>query len=254
MKIFAMTMTYNRTFLISQSLEFFKETVTGNIEAHYLLDQHYPLHHSSPIFTAQYNSQWLRDVAHRYGFVYRDVGKNLGYHFGINEIAMNIPEISDEDILINYDPDSMPLTYGWDEAIRKAFEHNPHLVTVGLVNQVIEAELQERGYNEHVYDGLRVRYPHRAGVMSIIAWKAGFIRKVGGLKEPCALYGGIEGEMWPVIQAHGGRWGYLPDYHESPDLGRYADPEYTEWKRLHGHTREFPGDFDSYLRHIGRIE
>ena len=169
--------------------------------------------------------------------------------YTINLVAKTLP---DEDILINYDPDAMVKHTGWLPKIREAFESDPDLVVVGLNNECIDRELIERGHHDRFLEsGLVLRYTHKAVVMSIIAWKVGFIREVGGLTEPFEFYGGIEAWMWPKIVERGKKWAILRDYWEDNSLWFQADPLYNEWKKAHADFNGFKGDFEAYLKEKG---
>lgn len=250
MKIWAMTMSYNQKDLIERSLSSFYGSCVSKIYNHILCDQRYPLP------SAHENEAFLHDMCDLYGLEYFTVGKNLGYHEMQNEVIRRFP-LSDEDILINYDPDSMIQdgSEDWLSAIELAFTRDPTLAVVGLNNTTIDRELNERGYfDEHIGDLLTLRFMKMPVIMSIVAWKVGFIREVGGLKESSSMYGGIETTMFPILCAHGKRWAVLKDYWEDISLNRQADPEYNAWKHRHGYLRNFEGDFESYLKYIGRIK
>lgn len=245
MKLKILTMAYTRPDIIQRSLASLQ---APGIE-HYILDQHYPL----PDYAE--NRAWLEGYCRDHGHRLLDAGKNLGYHEGINW-AIEQMDLADEDIVVNYDPDTL-IPVGSESCLsmmRLAFERDKTLAVVGLNNPTIDRELQERGYFDEDVGGLTLRFMKVPVIMSVVAWNVGFIRKVGGLKEPSAMYGGIEATMFPILCREGRRWAVLPFWWEDISLNRQADPEYLEWKHRHGYLQNFPGDFESYLRHIGRLK
>jgi hypothetical protein len=248
MRIIACTMGYNRIPVIRKSLEAFYRTCGELPHIHVMAIQYYPLPKRN-----QHRLE-LIELAREFRMEIFDQGFNAGYHETQNAI---IDKYCDQpgDILLNYDPDSMAMDQDWIRGLRMGFESDPSLAVLGLVNPCIERELAERGFTSNTFlNGLEIKYPKTAGVLSLAAWSADFVKRVGGLQEPRSLYGGIEAAMWPIIKKNGRSWGYLPQYRESTDLSKEADPEYTEWKLQHGHLDIFKGDFDSFLRKMGKIK
>lgn len=249
MKIKILTMAFTRPELLEKCLRSLAKSKPPGME-HYILDQHYPLP------DALENRRELDILAWRYGAKIIDAGQNLGYHEGINW-AINQMGLEDDDVVVNLDPDAQ-IAEGadgcWLTAIRNAFERDSTLACVGINNETIDRELKERGFFDEKKGSLTLRFMQRPVVMSIIAWQAGFIREVGGLKENTLHYGGVEAVMWPYLCERGRRWAVLPDFWEDVSLWYEADPEYRDWKVKHGQEHSFKGSFEDYCRAIGRIK
>lgn len=248
MKLKILTMAFTRPDILERCFtDLYAKSMPSDVE-HYVLDQHYPL----PQYTT--NRRALEHICRRYGAHLLDAGKNLGYHEGINWAIAHMG-MEDDDVVVNLDPDAKIAagSEAWHGAIYRSFFVDKTLACVGLNNETIDRELKERGFFDETKNGLVLRFMQRPVVMSIIAWQAGFIREVGGLKENTLHYGGVEAVMWPYLCERGRRWAVLPNFWEDVSLWYEADPEYRDWKVKHGQEHSFLGDFESYLRSIGRI-
>lgn len=249
MKIKILTMAFTRPELLEKCIiALYAHGVPDDVE-HYVLDQHYPL----PSYKV--NRAQLEKLCRLHGLKLIDAGQNLGYHEGINW-AIEQMGMEDEDILVNLDPDAQIAagSEAWLGAIFRSFFVDKSLACVGLNNETIDRELQERGFFDEIKNGITHRFMQRPVVMSIVAWQAGFIREVGGLKENTLHYGGVEAVMWPYLCERGRRWAVLPDFWEDVSLWYEADPEYRDWKVKHGQEHSFKGSFEDYCRSIGRIK
>ena len=244
MNLWAISLCFNRPGVIRRSLEHLFNTTQGRV-AVAMVDQHYPLPNS------EINSSELCWIAWGMGHRYMTFGANLGLHRGFN-VALDALGLPDDALVVGYDPDTMPLTEGWDVAARRVMDADKSVAWVSLGNDVSEREMSERGYTEELRGGIRTWRTHRPVVNSICVWRVSWLRAVGGLTEPNAFYGGLECAMFEKLGANS--WVFLPDFREARDtaLQSAPDKEYVEYKWAHAHQGD-PRDFATWLRETGKM-
>jgi hypothetical protein len=221
-----------------ESLKRFQQTtVLKDIKHHFLL-QHYPLNKAQ-------NSAELREIAKDNGLIWHDAGKNLGLHDGFNFVTEQFG-LKPEDVVIAYDPDSNPVSTGWDEALVTVLSE-PRYVWASLMLPAARKSLagQARAVPNAV-KGVRVLEIAQPVINSISAFNGSWLLDCGGLTEPNKFYGGLECQMWPKLKDK--KWVFLPDYTENHDLLHTQDPEYRQYKWEHAHERTWAGDFESWLK------
>ena len=245
LKVWTVSLAYTSLDIIEESIAQYYATKHSDVETvHLLVDQHWPLY-------ARDRAARLRDLCQKFGLTYLDPGKNLGLHDGFNW-ALEQVAIPDNAMVIGYDPDSYPVTKGWDMAMCDLFVAYPWISWLSLWHQHCDRQIiEEKAAGPELYlGGLRnVRcFPVKRAVMnSVCGIRRGWLRSVGGLTEGNKFYGGLEVAMWEKLQQTKSEWVFLPDYKEIPHFQDRMEPLYREWKWAHAHERTFPGDFDSYL-------
>lgn len=200
-----------------------------------ILDQHWPM--------ADLSMFW-KGWAHRLNGLYLNSGKNLGLHEGLNYMCRTL-QMKATDKVIGLDPDTWPITPGWDTALLKSLDL-PNVGWASLGNLHSEGEMTHRGYVESVEDGLRLWTTKQAVVNSICAWNLDWIYNVGGFQEPSEYYGGLECCMFPKCLAQGKRWVWLKDFREGKWDTDLSDPEYKAYKWAHAH-QGWKGDFAAWV-------
>lgn len=208
---------------------------------HYFVDQHYPINREE-------NRLELQRICRDLGIGILDAGKNLGLHGGFNWALQQLG-LHRDDIVIGYDPDSLPITHGFDMALVRAIQGDPRQNTVwaSLMNPRSELDLRARGFNEGRADGYIETWATKTAVTnSVCAWHYGWLKDVGFLEEPRAFYGHLEAAMWNKLR--GKAWVFVPGWRESDELRDLHDRQYVVYKWMHSHTGEWPGDFESWLR------
>ncbi len=206
---------------------------------HYMLDQHYPIDKAA-------NRAALRRLASEYGLEVLDAGRNLGLHDGFNWALREIAP-HDDDIVIAYDPDSMPTALGWDLALVRALEGSSGMnVWASLMNPRSLLDLEERGFTRGQVDGYLETWATKESVTnSVCAWRVGWLRSVGFLQEARPWYGHLESTMFNKLG--GKRWVFLPQWGESDQLRDDHDIQYIHYKWAHAHLKSWDGDFESWL-------
>jgi hypothetical protein len=246
-KTWTISLCHNDTDIIADSLEQRRKTIDPAVEDRLLMvDQHWPIDY--PKTRAN-----LEAIARDHGATLLDPGKNLGLHHGFNW-ALEQVGIPDNAMVVGYDPDSWPLTPGWNMAMCRAFVADPRVVWLSLWHTHSERELnaETKGLGSEILDGVRVRELRVAAMNSICGFRRGWLRAVGGLREPSLLYGGLEICMWDEVKKHG-RWVFLEDYREDLRMHDRVNPLYKEWKWDHAHRGVFHGSFEEWLRSKGKL-
>lgn len=201
-----------------------------------ILDQHYPMQEMTPFWKT-----WAKSL----GGIYLDAGKNLGLHEGLNYMCKAL-DMKPSDKVIGFDPDTLPQTRGWDDALLKALDL-PNVGWASLWNEHSEGEMRARGYTESTEHGLDLWTTKQAVVNSICAWNLEWVYNVGGFQEPAEFYGGLECCMFPKCVAQGKRWVWLRYFTEGKWGTDLSDPEYTAYKWAHAH-QGWKGDFAAWLQ------
>lgn len=247
MSVYAITLAFCNPGILLRSIEAFYRSRNPSlpIEKHFIVDQHYPLHRAGM-------DSVLERLCEAFPVTVIDPGRNLGLHHGFNW-AMRHIETSDPDaVVIGYDPDSLPVTPGWDEALVRAIRSRrtdgETVVWSSLANPRTISDIHARGFDRAKADGGLDLWLTRTSITnSVCAWRMSWLRRVGGLKEPRAYYGHLEAAMFDQMLPHE-RWAVLPGWGESDELRRFHDREYTAYKWHHSHTQRWPGDFESFVK------
>lgn len=226
--------------IVADSIAQYYRTKSKEVETvHVLLDQHWPLEREK-------TREHLQAIAKQYGCLYIDSGRNRGLHEGFN-YALSQLTIPDNAMVIGYDPDSYPVTIGWDMAMCEVFVADPRIQWLSLWHQHATRQLLHEGAGMHLemIHGHRVRQVSRAVMNSVCGFRMGWLRRIGGLYEVLPKYGGLEVHMWPKID---GRWVFLEDFQEQPALYDRMNPLYKEWKWRTAHLGEPQIDFGEWLK------
>lgn len=242
MAVYAITLAFCNPRILTRSIEAFHRTRCPDMALeHFIIDQHYPLHRNDTL-------QALDSLEKRFHVKRLDPGRNLGLHHGINWALENLG-LHDDDIVIGYDGDSVPLAHGWDRALVRAIEsdsgNGQRVVWSSLANPRTVFDIQAMGFDQHPGDPQLwlTRFPI---TNSICAWRYGWLRSVGFLTEPRNFYGHLEAAMFEKLRPWE-RWAVLPEFPETDILRRSHDREYTAYKWHHSHTQRWPGDFESFV-------
>lgn len=243
MAVYAIVMAFMDSDIINKSLMAFHETKNIDLPVKvYILNNHYPLNY-------EINQIKLKEIAKRYGAKLLDPGKNLGLHNGFNFCVDQIKP-DDNDILIGYDPDSLPLQYGWDMALVRAILGDPakRAVWSSLMNPRSLKDISDRGYDKRKADGYIEIWETKLPVTnSICAFHAGWLKSVGGLQEHSNFYGHLESCMYEKLDRKKQGWVFLPGWTESDCLRDSHDRDYVIYKWCHSHLKSWDGDFKSWL-------
>jgi hypothetical protein len=231
------TLTYLDLPLLEFSLERFYATSSLYQKEHILIDHHWPLDYWN-------HRHGVLRLAEKYGCKVMSPYRNLGGHGGYNWAIKNLP-IDPHDIVITYDGDSNPVSYGWDFALVSLLTHDPAYAAASLF---IDAELSTQDWMRYTTRaGLDVMKP-KVGIemINVTAWRAQFIQQVQGIQGEHRFYGQIEAPMFELMKTHQKLHGYLADYKEVPRPFQ-PDARYQAWKDAH--VRDyFRGNFDEWLR------
>jgi hypothetical protein len=223
---------------------FYATAEPGNIDAHYFLDQHYPLRR-------KHNVKDLRDICKQHDMKWVDSGQDRGLVDGFNYLMTRV-QPDDDDLIITYDPDSEALTPGWNTAMIDAMRGDESLAWVSLLCTQIARNIEGRFLpGDYIEAGGRcVFIPNRIDMISVSCFRWSFLKAIGGLRGHYKYYGQVEIPLYQAAHSMNMRYGYLTDFIElSADaggFGRLHDPEYTAWKQAHIHG--YSGRFEEWLR------
>lgn len=236
MRIYTITMGFVPNRIWKQSVESYYRHAQRKTE-HIFVDQHYPLNENE-------NRRALWQTCCDHGISVIDPGRNLG---GVNGFNYAIDRINPnpEDVIIGYDPDSFAISPGWDGALVDAIALDPKINWTSLMSDRAKPELQSRGYDKRFVSHIEVWKTRQPVVNSVCAFRAGWLKSIGGLGQNSAWYGGLETKMFESLR--GGEWCFVPGWFESDEIRNQQDREYLWWKWMHAHLHEWPGDFKSYV-------
>lgn len=161
--------------------------------------------------------------------------KNLGGVGGAN-LAFDYLELKDDDLVIGYDPDSNPVTPGWDDALIQVMVNDRSLPYLSLMHKHV---LNNRKWQIRDVNGYRVASDTAPEMFNITIWRGSTIKN--GLPGAHLMWGGLESFLW----SQGKMGAYLIDYLEDvPPL--HHPQEYNDWKQHH-HSGRFKGNFNEYI-------
>lgn len=216
------------------SCEKFYEMHDRNLEIkHLFLNQHYALNKNQ-------NEIENKKICDEYGIEWIDAGKNLGLHNGFNYV-MKQKKMTNGDFVLGYDPDSCPISPGFDMALRSCFLDSnvawSSLMAPWLSGLLVGSERKISAFN--------VTEITQPIMNSICMWRVSWLNEVGGLSEPYEMYGGLECHMWPKL--NGNKWVFLKDFFEDHSYHWLQDEEYKRWKWYLCHERKLDYTFEEYV-------
>jgi len=169
----------------------FYSTISNELDlTHVFVDQHYPVN-------KDINRHLLYSICAKYNISILNPKRNLGLHDGFNWAMSHLP-IKPNDAIIGFDPDSSPVTPGWDKALVTALS-DWRLTWASLMSPRIAARLPEIGFINHRVLDVKVWILLNAVANSICAWNAQFLTDIGGISELMRYYGHLEASMFPKL-------------------------------------------------------
>ncbi|MFA5419618.1 MAG: hypothetical protein WC341_14300, partial [Bacteroidales bacterium] len=162
--------------------------------------------------------------------------KNLGGHGGFSFGIKNL-KFEDDDLILNYDLDSYPETYGWLKAMVETMQADKTLGYVALLNN---KEVGHPGKTE-IIGGHKVLFPDKIYMWNVTLFRGSVMRE--GMLADSTYYGYVETAMRRKIDAMGLRMGYMEDCRES-NISLPQNPIYYKYKRAHAHEKTFNGSFE----------
>lgn len=241
MKVHTITLGFVPARIWEKSIDAYQSLRNPDISYdHYFVDCHYPV-------GGLENRRKLWSICCDRGVHVLDPGRNLGLHDGFNWALAKVPR-GTNDIIIGYDPDSKPISPGWDGALVHTLEADSRLAWVSLFNERVQPELIERGYTKRQLGHIEAWITHKPVINSICAWRSSFLDNAGGLEEENKFYGGLEAKMFWKMKNLGLEWAFLPQWWEEDSLRNMQDEEYKKYKWAHAHLKSWPADFESFLQ------
>lgn len=226
MKVFVMTLGFNRTENILNAYHKFHHTNPGfKYDNYAIVDLGFPDFGNLPTIVS------LAPLSVDFGFTLLKPSKNRGVSDNWNWTAWELG-IEDDDILIGMDPDSDPVNPNWAKAIVDVMKMDQSIAYLGLSRSsgpVLKTEADEsnRKYTIKMIGVHKVRF-----YTDMIAWPMGafrgsFIRK-GGIVQGRKHYGYIEHESAKKMDELGMRWAMLDEYFDNTQSK--GSEKYSQWK------------------------
>ena len=240
------SMAYGPPKIIQTSIAQFYRTTQVPTE-HLIVDQCWPLDREEMEHVFGY-------LAREYGCKVVRPGRNLGLAKGFNWALEQVP-FPDNGGVIGYDPDSWPVTPGWDRAMCDAFVRYPWASWFSLWHPHAERELLAEGRGQVLENDASLVKAKSAVMNSVCMFRRGWLRACGGLYEAHHYYGGLEVHMWPKLVEHKTQWLFLKNYREEfwpyPEM---IDVNYRAWKWATCHLGEKQIEFGEWLKLKGLIK
>lgn len=213
------------------------KTMKTNPSEVWVWDNHYPTNREG----------FVRDICMKYGFIYMHSGENIGLYAAYRRLIGHIHEFKRyEETVLFYDGDGNPQQDDWHLALEQVLTGNTRVVHSTLLNQTINRELRERGFDFETINGIKCMVPHTACTNTICGFNLRWLERVGGLTGKY-FYGGNEIAMWPEYSAIE-RWVFLQDFIEdSVSMRDLHDWQYHQYKLLYAH-KGMDMSFADYLK------
>jgi hypothetical protein len=194
-------------------------------------DNHYPLN----------RPDFVKNICDQFGFIYMSEGENKGMYYAYNTMLNSC----NDETVITMDGDNFISYFQWDKAIEKVlFDERIGTATLGSLTS--DREMNERGFEPEMINGVRIKFPVSACTNTVCGWNTEFLKSIGGIKGSKEYYGGNEIEMWKHYQEK--KWVYLTDYREDTELIKpLQDWQYEQYKLLYAH-KGMGGSFEEYLK------
>ena len=208
-----------------------------------LVDNHWPLKPGWKIAGIDFQTQKLADSLWQGKLV--DPGQNLGGHGGLTFGIQQLKYLKDDDLVLNYDLDSWPVTPGWLQAAVDVMKADPSLGYVALLPNRIE---KSREWAFEQIAGHRLATHPVTEMWNVTVFRGSVIK--GGMLADRKYYGFVETAMLRKIHELGLRFGYLYDFREDQHPIWHCR-EYCDYKDAHGREGTFPGSFEEYLKEKG---
>ncbi len=233
MKLYAVSNAYMMTEIMSASIMRFKQTAHVRGIKWILVDNHWPLYEYP--FAAQ-------DISQLLGAELVDPGKNLGGHAGTT-FGLKHLEFEDDDLILNYDLDSWPITSGWLKAMQEVMIEDKTLGWVALMPDRIR---QNPGWNISKVAGHNIAFRDPTEMWNVTLFRGKMFRE--GMLADSNFYGWVETAMERKAKEIGLRHGWLYDFIE----GWHPIPHpkmYCDYKDDHARAAvRFEGSFEEYVK------
>lgn len=197
-----------------------------------MVDHHWPIEQKKA-------SDTLRFVRH---IVDADVISplyNLGGHGGINYAVRNLElqfSLTDDDLVLLYDPDSNPVTQGWLQSLVDVMQADPTLDYLSLMHSDV---VNQKDWHLTTIANHRVASHPAPEMFNVTLFRGKCI------KQQITAYSTFYGHVESSLKSRGFKNAYLIDVRE--ETCPIPHPAiYSQWKREHA-AGLFKGNFDNYL-------
>ncbi len=240
MNLYAVSNAYMMPEIMASSMARFFETAGRKPYQWILVDNRWPLYSG---FEKPVCSHPVTSLARYMEATPVYPEKNLGGHGGTT-FGLKHLDFKDNDLILNYDLDSWPVTQGWLTAMAAVLEADPSMGFIALLDNRCEA-----GKNWHIKTirGHRVGTQDQPDMWNVTLFRGKMFRD--GMAADSKYYGYVETAMSRRLLEKGLYMGWMMDYREDPHPIPHPNI-YHHYKRDHaGGT--YPGSFEEYIREKG---
>ena len=245
-RLLAVSIAYMNLEIMAASVARLFETAGARLERWILVDNHWPLYAPGerplkyhPVFRL---SQFMNAE-----LVYP--AENLGGHGGLS-FGLKALDFDDDDLILNYDLDSWPITQDWLVKMIEVMLADP---TLGWVALMPDRIANNPGWQLETIADHRVAFRNPTEMWNVTLFRGKMFRE--GMLADSKYYGFVETAMERKANALGLRHGWMMDVWEGAHY--IPHPEiYNKYKWIHARKNDpehFPGSFEEYLKLKGVV-
>ena len=238
-----MTLCFNRPDVVAGAIQRLKQTQDLTNYEYYLIDVGYPLPDKRE------NAIKLAEIAHNNNVdllrPYKNRGVAVNWMWACVELELKIG-----DVLIGMDPDSVPVTKGWADAVTDVLINEQYpMGYCGLTRTTppqlsTEVDESNKPYTLHEINGRKVRKYAQPVSWPMGGFNVEFMRTVG-IHQPRSHYGFIEMGTMKKMRDTKWDWCLLDEfYDETHDRG---EDLYKKWKVLQAQGT-YQKDFIDFIK------
>jgi hypothetical protein len=236
-KLYAVSIAYMMPETIASSVARFFETAGEAPLKWILVDNHWPMYGQPDKTKSTYPVYSLARLMNADRVTPE---KNLGGHGGLS-FGLKALDFADDDLILNYDLDSWPVTQGWLSAMIEVMEADSSLGFVALLDNRCESG---KDWKFETIGGHKVAFLNHPDMWNVTLFRGKMLRD--GMVADSKYYGFVETAMARRLQEKELRMGRMYDFREDPHPIPHPH-HYHHYKREHAEGH-FPGSFEEYLK------
>ena len=251
MKLLAVSNVYAQPEIVASSIARFFLTA-GVIPSNWtLVDNHWPMI-QNPAWFAMKAAELIGLAycipATETGHDGIPMDKNLGGHGGTT-FGLKHLKFEDDDLILNYDLDSWPITPGWLTAMVETMQADP---TLGWVALMVNRLISDPKWTYETIGGNRVAFRTPTEMWNVSLFRGKMFRQ--GMLADSRYYGYVESAMERLAQSLGLRHGWMADFIEGDHHPISHPREFCDYKDEHARSAvRFQGSFEEYLKLKGGV-
>ena len=248
-RLYAVSNVYAQPEIVMSSISQFHLTAGAMPQKWIIVNNHWPMV-ENPTWHAVQAMNYVGKCGRIYSACERDgkgepTYKNLGGHGGTT-FGLKQFDFEDEDLILNYDLDSWPITPGWLTAMIETMKAD---LTLGWVALMVERLIQDPAWTYEIIGGHRVAFRDPTEMWNVTLFRGKMFRE--GMLADSTYYGYVETAMERKAREFGLRHGWMVDFIE----GQHPIPHpktYSDYKQAHARSNpKYPGTFEQWLKEMG---